>query len=370
MNITFNKNKVLTALQNMVIGQHVYADNQKGSATLADRYRTDGTLYGDTKLFYSTDILASYAFAPKGNDGTGGMSYNLLTEFLPRDPQVQKVVIDKFRQIPLTMDNKLSKQAFMTEGAFGDFVSVMYQQVRDTKLVYEAGLINTFIGTKVSSAPAANVTVTLASESGTAVESEAAIRGNALRIADAMANLKTELEDFSRGFNEYGHMRSYDWSDFDVIWNATYLNKIQTSALPTVFHNGGLITEGVKPLPSKYFGSILTTVTQADTEVAVLIEELDYTVAGAAKHGMPGEKLAQGTYTAPELLAIAGKVLKPDSKVIAKVIHKDAIKYMAAFEAATEFFNAQTLRTNSYLTWGYGTPEHLKNYPLITIKAS
>lgn len=370
MAINLNKNKVLTGIENMITMQTVFADNQKGSATLADRYRTEGSMLGDTLLFYAVDILKSFAFTPKGNDGSGGMDYNLLSEFLPRDPAVQKLVLDKARQIPFTTDNKFSKQAFITEGAFGDFWSVMYQQMGDTKLVYESGLINTFIGSVVATATAANQTVTLATETGTAVEKEAVIRQNALAISNKIADIKTDLEDFGRAFNDYGYMRSYDFGDFDIIWNATYLNKIQTSALPVTFHNQGIVNPGIKPLPAKYFGSKLATVTQADTATAILIEELDYTVAGAKHHGLPGEKLTQGTYTAPELLALANKVLKPDATIIAKIVHKDAVKYMSGFLAATEFFNAQTLRTNSYLTWAYSDPAHLKNYPIITLKAA
>lgn len=372
MAITLNKNKVLTGIENMITMQTVFADNQKGSATLADKYRTEGSMLGDTLLFYAVDILKSFAFSPKGNDGSGGMDYNLLTEFLPKDPVVQKIVLDKARQIPFTVDNKFSKQAFITEGAFGSFWSVMYQQMGDTKLVYESGLINTFIGSVEGTAPAANQKVTLlaAGTSATAVEAEAVVRQNALMISNKIADVKTDLEDFSRAFNDYGFMRSYDFSDFDIIWNARYLNRIQTSALPVTYHNQGIVNPGIKPLPAKYFGTKLDKVTQEDTTTVVLIEELDYTVAGTKVHGLPGEKLTQGSYTAAELTALANKVLLPDDKIICKIVHKDAVKYMSGFLAATEFFNAQTLRTNSYLTWAYSDPAHLKNYPIITLKAA
>ena len=55
-----NVNSVFSAIFNMIISQTVFADNIKGTASsLVDRARVDGTLYGDTKLYYSTDVLKS-----------------------------------------------------------------------------------------------------------------------------------------------------------------------------------------------------------------------------------------------------------------------------------------------------------------------
>ena len=53
-----NSNEIFGALYNMIIGQEVFADNIKGS-DLVDQARVDGSLYGDTKLYYSTDALTS-----------------------------------------------------------------------------------------------------------------------------------------------------------------------------------------------------------------------------------------------------------------------------------------------------------------------
>ena len=59
-NGTLRSNEIFTALYNMIISQEVFADNIKGS-DLVDQARVDGGLYGDTKLYYSTDALASAA---------------------------------------------------------------------------------------------------------------------------------------------------------------------------------------------------------------------------------------------------------------------------------------------------------------------
>ena len=105
---TFNgqlhPNEIFGALYNMIISQEVFADNIKGS-DLVDQARVDGGLFGDTKLYYSTDALASSAW---GNDAE---ATNLLELHRPEVPECQAIVLDKFRQIRLTVDNYLSKRA-------------------------------------------------------------------------------------------------------------------------------------------------------------------------------------------------------------------------------------------------------------------
>lgn len=55
-------NEIMASVFNMVISQEVYADNIKGTkSSLVDAARVDGSLFGDTKLYYSSDVLRSYA---------------------------------------------------------------------------------------------------------------------------------------------------------------------------------------------------------------------------------------------------------------------------------------------------------------------
>ena len=55
-------NEIFAALYNMIISQQVFADNITDTfSELADRFRVDGSLYGDTKLYYSSDVLKSAA---------------------------------------------------------------------------------------------------------------------------------------------------------------------------------------------------------------------------------------------------------------------------------------------------------------------
>ena len=56
---TLNSNEIFAALSNMIISQQVFTDNIKG-ADLVDKARVDGSLSGDTKLYFSTDVLKSH----------------------------------------------------------------------------------------------------------------------------------------------------------------------------------------------------------------------------------------------------------------------------------------------------------------------
>ncbi len=115
-----NANEIFGAIYNMIISQQVFSDNIKGTYSgLVSKFKTDGTLYGDTKLFYSTDAIGTEQWLGDNE------ADNLLKIHRPADPQCQAVTIDQFRMIPLTVDNYLSKRAYSTEGSFNEIMSVM-----------------------------------------------------------------------------------------------------------------------------------------------------------------------------------------------------------------------------------------------------
>ena len=108
---TLNANEIYTALYNMIISQRVY-DISTAEPSLANALRVDGTLYGDKKLYTSMDIGASYDWL---NDAE---AENLLKLHRPKAPDCQKITLNVFRKISLTIDNYLTKRAWGTEGAF------------------------------------------------------------------------------------------------------------------------------------------------------------------------------------------------------------------------------------------------------------
>ena len=373
---TLNQNEIFAALYNMIISQQVFADNiYDTKSTLADMSRVDGTLYGDTKLYYSTDVLKSFAWT---NDAE---AQNLLKLHRPEAPECQAITIDTFRMIPITVDAYLSKRAFSTEGAFNAFNSQMLGWMRDTKKVYDATLFNSFVGTHQAGleddgkGAKQNIIIALPAEPDGVDDynTEAYNRLVAQAIATEMADLIVNLEDVSRDYNDYGNLRSYNVNDLVFVWNSEWVNKIKKLDLPTIFHKDGLIDKFAQhTLPARYFGNVNTnggTTGGTNLTIRSLIEKDYNTVepdrAGydSAKHIFPGDLLPANTaYEANETYS-------EDGSVVFKVYHKNSIPFMTAFETGTEFFNPRSLTSTHYLIWGYNGLESLKNYPFITAKA-
>lgn len=356
--ITLNPNEIYSALQNMLISQQVFSDNIAGTAgELANMSRVDGSLYGDTKAYYSTDVLKSI---PWGNDAE---AENLLMLHRPAAPDVQTITIDQFRMIPLTVDNYLTKRAFSTEGAFSAFNSQMLSWMRDTKSIYDATLFNSFVGTHTAleGKQVKNIAIPAEPE-GSEIDQEAYNRIKAQTIATEMANLITDLKDISRDYNTYGNLRSYNVNDLVFVWNAAVVNEITKLDVPTIFNKEGLIDKFAEHvLPARYFGNVNTTAgTTSGTNITVRsLIETDY----GSTHVLPGDLLpGNAAYKANETYG-------EDPSIICKIYHKNSIPFMTAFETGTEFFNPRSLTETHYLIWGYNTLESLDNYPFITVKA-
>lgn len=364
-----NSNEVFAALFNMIISQQVFSDNiYETKSTLADMSRVDGSLYGDTKLYYSTDVLKSFEWTGDAE------AQNLLKLHRPEAPECQAITIDTFRMIPVTVDNYLSKRAWSTEGAFGSFNSQILGWIRDTKKVYDATMFNSFVGTTSSTAGKQNKVINLPAEpDGTEVDTEAYNRIVAQTLATEMADLIVDLEDVSRDYNDYGNLRSFNVDDLVFVWNAEQVNKIKKLDMPTIFHKEGLIDKFAEhTLPARYFGNVNATAgtTGASNITVRSLIEKDYNIVepnqpgyDAKKHIFPGDLLPGNTaYEANETYG-------EDPSIVCKIYHKDSIPFMTAFETGTEFYNPRSLTETHYLIWGYNGLEYLKNYPFVTVKA-
>ena len=360
---TLTANEIYNTLANMIISQQVFADNLSKHQTLVDKARVDGGLYGDTKLYYATDVLKSVAW---GNDAE---ATNLLSLDRAEDPEVQAIKLDIFRQIRLTVDNYLTKRAFADEGTFASFNGVMLGWMQETKKVYDGTLYNVFIGTTETNVGKQQISIDLDADSNSAGEN----------IAKGMADLFTEMSDYTRDFNDYGYLRSYGDSEIKVIWNSKYLNAIKKIDLPSIFHDEALQSVFVGDvLPSRYFGRALvesdfgsgkvigTDGAYDSTKGTIRAKaEFDYN----NKHYFPGDALAtSGTYIGVVGGLEVGMVYLEQDDVICKVVTK-LPPYMSAFETGTSFFNPRSLTENHYLTFGHNTLTYLKNYPFITVKA-
>lgn len=345
-----NSNEIFAAIYNMIISQEVMSDNIKGVfGQLADAGRVDGSMYGDQKLYYATDVLASKAW---GNDAE---ATNLLQVNRPKNPKVQSIVLDVFRQISLTIDDYLSKRAWGDEGAFASFNSVMLGWIRETKRIYDATLYNTYIGTTVGES---NINTIEVKDDGQTYPT----LGQG--IGEVLADLFVELHKPCRDYNDYKFMRSYDDEDIKVVWNSKYISKIKAIDLPSLFHKEGLIEKFEENvLPSSFFGTVNTVAKKtADASTRFLAETevsgVDY---------FPGDKVPVGT-TIATASAITIPTYQEDANIICKVMHKRSVPFMSGFEVGTSFFNAKALNENHYLTWGHNTLEYLKDKPMLVVK--
>ena len=385
---TLTPNLIYNSLANMIISQEVFADNLGKHQTLVDKARVDGGLYGDTKLYYATDVLKSHDWL---NDSEAS---NLLALARPEDPEVQAIKLDKFRQIRLTIDNYLTKQGFADEGAFAQFNGVMLGWMRETKRVYEGTLYNAFIGTLETSVgsqmQSIDLTTALSGLSG--VEKD---KKEAMTIAQSLADLMVEMGDYSREFNDYANLRSYADESIKVVWNSNFINKIRKVDLPTIFHKEGLVDKMEEEvLPAKYFGVVITASNKStyaastpaagkpiDSDDNTYVPgsnhangcirsmvEKDVTVGGVDYHVFPGDEIPSGSTIVASGTFELGEVYIEQADIICKVLVK-LPPIMSAFEVGTTFFNPRSLTENHYLTWGYNTLQHLKNYPFITVKA-
>ena len=391
---TLTANEIYDTLANMIISQEVFADNLGEHQTLVDKARVDGGLYGDTKLYYATDVLKS---APWGNDAEAA---NLLALDRAEDPEVQAIKLDVFRQIRLTTDNYMTKRAFADEGAFSSFNGVMLGWLRETKRVYDGTLYNVFIGTTKAEGAAQSVEIDVEGARGNASTELEADKLEAFAIAQGLADLFVKMGDYSREFNDYGNLRSYAKEGIRVIWNSKFVNKIRKVDLPTIFHKDGLVEKFEEEiLPARYFGTVITDsnyddywddegsgepgkpidanqsyapgVNHANGCIRSMIE-VDLIKAGTQViHLFPGDELPAGV----EILEdadhahfgmIPGEVYIEQEDVICKVLVK-LPPLMSAFEVGTTFFNPRSLTENHYLTFGHNTLAYLKNYPFITV---
>ena len=381
-----NTNEFYNSIYNAARLYMIYADNLKGmdKKNLADKYRADGGMYNDQSVFTDMDVIYSRIWDP--NDT------NVLAPEAVVKPVQEKITVDQFRQIGIYTDEYLSKRAWMDPNTYDEFRSVVQKQSAETKRVYEQRLVDVFVGVEPS---AASQTITLTLPTDTDAEKQNRLQAQA--IAKKIGDLFVDLKDTTTDFNVNGFIKSFDKGDIDVIWNADYYNKIRYVDLPTIFHKEDLLENGIV-LPSRYFGTRKTIIGdahadgtdkfRAEMEAFIPVDNTGkFSETGTnVVHVFPGDVLPNLTpissegmydYLTKEFTVNGVKrtiqyytdvrAYQVDPKIICKLVHKDAVKYMSSFETATEFWNPKNLTTNRYLTWAYAKPQLLNGYPFITL---
>ena len=379
-----NTNEFYNSIYNMLRLAYIYADNLSGlDDSLAKKYRADGGMYHDKSVYTDMDVLYSRVWDP--NDA------NVLAPEAVVAPKQQEIVVNKFRQIGLYTDEYLSKRAWQDASTYDTFRAVVQKQVSETKKVYEQKLVDVYVGTAARASN--NRMLELPTVAG---DDEATNRLQAQAIAKAIGDVFVDMKDSTTNFNANRFVKSFNESDFDIIWNAKFYNKILYTDLPTIFHKDNLLKSG-KVLASHYFGNPASTGTAdgnthcAGDEYFIPVDNTGKYAAPASatgvKHVFPGDLLPNGTPLgfaanyADKTTTVNGVsrtisvctqavAYKISDKIICKIVHKDAIKYLSSFETGTEFWNPKNLTTNRYLTWAYADPETLDGYPVVTVEVA
>lgn len=368
------QNEIYSALYNMIISQEVFADRISDMNELVDKAKSDGSLYGDTKLFYAAAPLHSAAW---GNDAE---AVNLLDIARPDAPECQAIRLDQFRIIALTLDDYLSKRGWSDEFAFGQFNSVMESYIQTTKRIYDVTLYNCFFGNAESSTGAQQDKVILT------VSDTPETR--AKKIAEKVANIAVEMTDVSRKYNDYGQVTKFSADQLMIVWNSRYINEIRKVDTPAIFHKDGLIDKFAdNVLQAKYFGRAIDESTDAaasgkminsstgayDATKGVIRTKVEKSVTVSSKTYdlYPGEQIPTGAIIKVTGVSTADftkdEVYVEDASIVCKIVVK-LPPMMSAFEVGTSFWNARSLTMNRYLIWGYNSLEYLKAYPIVTLR--
>lgn len=357
MAYTLPANSVYSTLFNVIINQMTFADNiAKVDSKLVELCKQSVGMYGDRKIYISTDVLPVHDF-----DNSQESARKLLDYDKPKDPIIQTIIVDVFKQIRLTTEQYLAKQAWLNSGAFSEFQSVILGWIADSKKIYDTTLINTFIGTHTADLKQVK-SVDLAFDPKTTADTEAVNRLTAQRITVAIEDLLDEMEEPNRDYNENGQLRSVSRDDLVVVYNSKYANQITKIDLPTIFHMDAAKPKDISfKLNAKYFGTEL----DAGGTVA----------AGDKIRALKSQFFGDKFYYAGDLLDVdteyaAGEAYREDDNIIAKIIHKNSVPYLSGFEVSYDFFNPRVLKENHYLTFAHSTLTNLKNYPFVVLKAN
>lgn len=357
---TLNTNAVFASLYNQIISIQVFGTGISDLDGLYSNRKVDGTLYGDSKLFISTDVLKTYGF------GHSGMAYNLLTQHRPDAPVEEVLTIDQFRQIPLTLDDYLSKQAFEGEGTFAQFNSVMLSWLGKTREVYEHNKFNADLGVAISADATALGTITLTAPTG--VAGYDLIKWRAQELFRVIEDSVKELKEPSRDYNDLGFLRNYSLEDFDIVVPLGVMSNVSKHDVPYLFNQDG--KPGYKELHWKYFGTINAVAIAVSLGTERSLIETDY----GAVHVMPGDLIPIGSAVDANVSYTPKFASRPTlaSAIDIYLVHKKDYPIMSAFSVGTSFFNGQTLTTNQYLTFGHNDVlnAHLGEYACLKLTTS
>ena len=375
-----NANHIQSALFNMIIAQDIIGGSIHANYNIVDKAKEQAGLYGDTVLKIDTPVLTPVDWSQDSADAV-----NLLALDRPGAPKTQAITIDVFKQVRLTKDDYLSKQAFGTEGAFAAYQSVLDSRLSKSKETYLNKTYNTFIGT-------------VAGQVTTSIDVDANSDSLGQNVAYGLTMLVDDMKDYNTKYTANGFERAFSDADIHIVWNNKYINAVRKLDTP-VLYNPGVVEEVFKGdvLPAKYFGTVITSDNVSDFSAATPTtgKPIDSDTGAYT----PGSNNANGTIRAAKDLYkpfgtngatvyipagaeipanktigasstdfLYGEVYIEQADVICKVFTK-LPPVLEAFSVGTNFFNAKNLSTNMYLTFGHNTLVPLDSEAIVTVKA-
>lgn len=375
-----NANHIQSALFNMIIAQDIIGGSIHANYNLVDKAKEQAGLYGDTVLKIDTPVLTPVDWSQDSADAV-----NLLALDRPGAPKTQAITIDVFKQVRLTKDDYMSKQAFGTEGAFAAYQSVLDSRLSKSKETYLNKTYNVFVGTT-----AGQVTESIDVDANNDTLGQ--------NVAYGLTMLVDDMKDYNTKYTANGFERAFSDADIHIIWNNKYINAVRKLDTP-VLYNPGVVNEVFKGdvLPSKYFGTVITSSNVSDFSAATPTtgKPIDsdtgaYTpgsnnangtiraakdlykpfgASGATVYIPAGAEIpANKTIGASSTDFLYGEVYIEQADIICKVYTK-LPPVLEAFSVGTNFFNAKNLSTNMYLTFGHNTLVPLDSEAIVTVKA-
>lgn len=376
---TLNANELNSVLFNQIISQEIFTRIKRGS-NLVDKARVDGTLFGDTKTYFAADCIHTKPFVQDSVD-----ALNLLSVSRNKSVKTQAIVLDKFFMAETTTDQLMTKRAWSEEGSFADYNALLNEMIPNSEYLHDCTTYDTFIGVVCKS--------TIGKQSPAALTLTSGKEGP--EIAEALANIFSDMTKASRDYNDYKHMTKFSIEDIKIVWNSRWVNKIEKINLPVIFHKDGIMDKFAENVVNEtYFGDVKAL---SDISAATPIEGKPVKVAGGVYTYEPvanetlvlrpteeitlkctddtevsffaGEPIENPTGKTLVLTDMNNKLYVQDEKAICKIFVK-LPPYMSSCELSSEFYNMKNHSTNRYLVFGRNTLAKFDAYPVVSIKSA
>ena len=361
-----NTGIVYNSLYNAIIAIYQIKQHFTDSYSLVDRFRKEGSEYGDQLVYLTLDSIPVHDWT---NDGEAA---NLLSLDRNKKQHEEKITLNIFKQIRLTTDAYMqTKQLWTSENGFSRFASLLLQTMENAKKVYEIKTFDVFAGTVQTTTGSQFATWDLETGGPDATnDPEGAARWYGMKLAENLSNLMYNLRDVRRDWNDIQYEASYDIDEFQLLLPASVANKFKYNSLPTIYNNGPLkeLFEDAYVLPDIYFGEV------------VKVKGTEIKADGTNDRFLNSQFVGNTFYNAGDLIpkdtviASATEIIvpayRPANSILLKLIHKEDCPYMSAYNVRSQFYNARSHTTNNYLTFAHNTLEHIGIFPLITIQTA